>query len=741
MVAAAALAYGNSLRVPFLLDDASAILYNRTIARPISLSSVLMASHAGTATGRPLLNLSFALNHVAGGDSVIGYHLVNLGIHALAVLILFGLVRRTLLLKGLREDFSGSAEAVAGVAALIWGLHPLQTEAVTYISQRAESMSGLFYLGNLYAFVRAVPIDESSDGEAWKARHRAAWLAASGVSCLCAVATKEVAVTAPVLVLLYDRVFLSGSFREALRRRRGYYASLAASWVFLGVILSLDRLSGRSVGYGLGVDAVAYLLTEAKAVATYVRLALWPASLTFDYGREYLVSGVGGVLPEILAVIGLLALAGVMWRRSPRLGFLLVAFFAILAPTSSIVPIAAQPAAESRMYLALAPLILLAMLGVVRLLGRPGIAVMAAVAILLGGLTVVRNRAYVSSVSIWEDTVAKAPSNSRAHDNLGVALSRAPGMQTEAVLQYREALQIRPAFPEAHRDLAVELSRMDGGSAEAVEHFREAIRLKPDFPEAETGLGVELGKIPGRSSESVEHLRAAIQLDPNYPEGHSNLAGELARLPGGVGEAIGEYRTALRLDPNLAEAYNGLAVALTQVPGGTDEALEHLGQAIRIRPGYITAMDNRAKVLSTIPGRRTEAIEGFEEVLATDPHDGDANFGLGRLLMESAASADAGLNDLSKACQIYPRRLDIQIALANALLGAPGRLGEAKGHFEAALAIAPDLPEAHNGLGVVLAKEGDFARAIVEFEAAVRLRPSFREAADNLRAVKGMGGN
>jgi tetratricopeptide (TPR) repeat protein len=732
--------YWNSLRVPFLLDDSSAILNNRSIAAPLRWASVLAASHAGTATGRPLLNLSFALNRLAGGESIAGYHIVNMVIHGLAALVLFGLVRRTLALKEPSGKPLYGVHIVAAFCALIWAVHPLLTEAVTYISQRAESLAGLLYLFTLYAFARGAKRGvkfASATEPSWRG---GAWLAASVLSCVCGMATKEVVVTAPVLVLLYDRAFLSESFLRALRRRKAYYCGLAASWILLGILLYVDRLSLRSVGYGLGVDAGSYFLTEAKAIVSYLWLVVWPASLVFDYGREYLVNGVAGVGPQLVFIAALLSLSVVLWRRNRGTAFLLLSFFIVLAPTSSVVPIASDPMAESRMYLASAPLVILIVLGFFRFIGRASVAILAGVAILLAVLTVERNRDYSSAVSMWEDTVTKAPSNSRAHENLGVALSKVPGSHDEALRQYKEALRLRPSFPEAHRDLAVELSRTPGGMAEAIENYREAIRLRPNFPEAETGLGVELGKVPGKSEESLGHLRTALELDPDYPEGHANLAGGLAKAGGHEQEAIGEYRVALRFDPGMAEAHNGLGAVLARMHGEQDNALEQFAQAIRIRPGYINAMSNRAKVLSGMPGGRDDAIEGFRQVLSIDPKNVDANFSLGKLLMALGVPGNSGIDFLSKACELAPRRLDIQIALANALLAVPARLGEAQAHFEAALAVAPNLPEAHNGLGVVFAKEGNRAGALEQFQAAVDLRPGFTEAMENLRALQDSGG-
>ena len=222
IVLAVLAAYRNSFSGPFIFDDIASIVDNPTIRRlwPVSVPLWPPFSGGQTVGGRPILNLSLAVNYAWGGADVRGYHAVNLGIHILAALTLFGLVRRTLerakLADG-RAACPGRALPTALVVALLWALHPLQTESVTYIIQRAESLMGLFYLLTLYCFVRFtergssfVPLrgtsaDEEAGGVVW------AWL--SVVCCLLGMATKEVMVSAPVIVFLYDRTFVSGTFR------------------------------------------------------------------------------------------------------------------------------------------------------------------------------------------------------------------------------------------------------------------------------------------------------------------------------------------------------------------------------------------------------------------------------------------------------------------------------------------------------------------------------------------------
>ena len=245
---AALLAYANTWSVPFLFDDLVTIVDNSALRDSASLPSVLNpASYTGVG-GRPIANLSFVLNYAMSELAVWGYHAVNLAVHLLASLALYGAVRRSLLLPALAPRFGRESWAIALAVAGLWLLHPVHTQAVTYVSQRTESLMGMFYLVTLYGFVRGA-----------EAPGRPGWLALSVASCFAGMATKEVMVTAPVMVLLYDWAFVAGTVGEAWRRRRAYYVGLGSSWVLLCFLMS--GLAGRGVGFGLGFERLVQFCT------------------------------------------------------------------------------------------------------------------------------------------------------------------------------------------------------------------------------------------------------------------------------------------------------------------------------------------------------------------------------------------------------------------------------------------------------------------------------------------------
>ncbi len=518
LVLAGLLAYVNSLSGPFVLDDESSIPNNPTIQHGW-LAALSPPANGEVVTGRPLVNLTFAANfqfdqwRQGNGLTVGGYHAVNLAIHLLAGLALFGLVRRTLELPALRERFAGRALAVAFMATLLWLLHPLQTESVTYIAQRAESLVGLLYLLTFYCFVRGV-----------EAPGRISWLFLSLTSCLLGVFSKEVIVTAPLLVLLFDRAFVAGSFAAAWRARKNYYLGLAATWLPLAGLVAAAGGRGGSAGFIAGAAPARYLLTQMRAIVLYLQLSVWPRPLVFDYGSQ-LTGSLAEAAPYLLIVAALLAGTVYLLWRQPKLGFLAAWFFIVLAPSSSFVPIMTETMAEHRMYLPLAAVTVLVTLGLNLLSGqRALLAAGAALAALLGGETVARNDDYQSAARLWSDTVAKSPANARAHENYGAALL-GENQLADATAEFQKAIALQPVYPEAESNLGSALARQ-GQVAAAVPHFAKAaasLRLPHEKAMAYFNLGYALGQL-GRYDESLAAETQSIQLEPGFAPAEAALA-------------------------------------------------------------------------------------------------------------------------------------------------------------------------------------------------------------------------
>jgi protein O-mannosyl-transferase len=617
IVAAVALAYANSGRGPFVYDDIAAITENASIRR---LGAATWLPPPGTTVaGRPVVNATLAINYALGGDAPFGYHVFNAGIHALAALVLFGVVGRTLASARMRPRFEPGVQTTALITASVWALHPLQTEAVTYVVQRAESLVTLCYLFTLYALIRTV-------GCAQTARRRAAggWEIAAVVACGVGMATKEVMATAPVLVLAYDRLFLASSFRELWRNRRRMYVGLGLTWLVLFMVVQSAGDRAGTAGFSAGADPLRYAASQAGAILHYLRLIAWPNPLVFDYGPFVAAPWRSALLP-IAALVGLLGLAGWAFRRAPAGAFAVAAFFVVLAPTSSLLPIVTEPMAEHRLYLPSAALIALAVAGTYRLGKSRAIVALACAAVVFGTLTARRNRVYRSERELWTATVAARPGNPRAHYCRALTLL-SEGERAAGEAELRQALALAPKYVAARHRLAQLLTEA-GRNAEAAAELQVILRDHPDDFVAHSGLGL-LAFHAGEVSAAAEHFREALRAQPNSAVAHNNLGGALYEL-GRYSETATECEAALRIDPTYAEAAYNLANALAR-QGDASAARVRYEQALRLRSDYPEAHANLGAVLVQL-GDRTDAIEHFREALRLRPDFEFARQNLARL--------------------------------------------------------------------------------------------------------------
>jgi tetratricopeptide (TPR) repeat protein len=499
-----------------------------------------------TVDGRPVINLSLAINYAISSSAAWSYHALNLIINILAGLTLFGIVRRTLLRPVLRDRFGQEAGLLALAVALPWTLHPLQTESVTYIVQRTESLMGLFYLLTVYCFVRGM-----------ESRKPGTWLALSTVACLLGMASKEVMVSAPLIVWLYDRTFVEGTFRKAWREHRRYYLGLAGTWLALVYLVIQSGGRGGTAGFNAGVAWWSYVLTQFGAITHYLWLAVWPQNLILDYRTTLAGPGIE-IVPSVLLVAFLAAGTLVALRHSPGIGFLGACFFLILAPSSSVVPVATETMAEHRMYLALAPVAALVALGLYRLAGKRSLVAVLILAMGLGWLTFHRNESYHSALALWSDVVAKRPENPYAHNNLGIALLQ-QGRLDEAILQFQKSLALKPDYADADYNLGIVLYQK-GRLDEAILQFQKTLALNPDYAKANYNLGNVLFQ-KGRDDEAMVYYQKALAILPNYPEARNNLGVALGKK-GRSDEAIRQFQEVLRLNPDDADAQSNLKKAL-----------------------------------------------------------------------------------------------------------------------------------------------------------------------------------
>jgi tetratricopeptide (TPR) repeat protein len=549
-----ALAYSNSLYGPFIYDDIDGIVANPQIRslNPYRYSP----AKPTTLSGRPMLVFSFAADYALGGIKVGVYHFTNVSIHLVSALLLYGIVRRSLSCKTLWGDgIARSATWLAAFVAAMWAAHPLATQAVTYIVQRAESLASMFLLASIYCLIR------SANGSKW-------WRVGAVAACGLGMASKEIVGAAPVLAILYDRTFLAGSFRQAFSRRWKIYLGMAVMWGFVVRAFLIDSREG-TVGFGPWISPAEYARTELNVIAHYLRLAFWPVNLVLDYYDWPIARNWSDVSWQGWLVLGILIGTMFALKYKPWLGFLGAWFFLILAPSSSILPIVHEPAAEQRMYLPLAALVSLVVVGGWAILGRRRTTRWAAaiagclLIALLVRTTMTRNDQYATVLDIWTDTVAKRPNNTRARANLGAAwvetsMDCASGSPAalwaarQAKDQFQIVLAIDPNFRLNVFALAEALER-SGDPAAAENLYTQSLAKSPEIA---GDLLVERGKLRVKRKDWVDakaDFFAAIQANPADVEAHYCL-GVLYQQLGDWIHAESELVNVVAISPNYKDA-------------------------------------------------------------------------------------------------------------------------------------------------------------------------------------------
>lgn len=644
---AGCLTYVNSLAGSFLFDDDLAIIGNGSLS-PWNIRRILHPPREAPVSGRPLVNLSLAVNRALGGLDVRGYHIVNIELHVLCGLLLFAVVRRTLAAFG-SEAWRRCSSWIAFAAALLWLVHPLASEPVDYISQRTESMMACAFLLTLYASIRSL------------ASSRSFWALAAIGACAAGMACKESMVVAPVVVALYDGVFVFTSVGEAFRRRWRFYAALGATWSIL-IVLLRGAPRTYSAGFGLRIGPWDYLLDQSVMIVRYLRLTVWPRDLVLWYGPARAMPFGAIWLPAVLVVaLGAVCLWGL--ARAPRLGFLGAFVFITLAPTSSIVPIATEVGAERRMYLPLMALSVLVVVAAVALWTQAvrrnmalarfkatsvGMVVLTVVALLLAAATRTRNTEYRSPMAMALTVVSRWPTGG------------------------------------AHYMVGTELMAL-GRDGDAIAEFRQAADT---FPRARYYLGAELFKA-GQVEEAVPELRAFISEEPLLLEvipARLKIGAALAR-EGAWAPAAAEYRQVLAMMPSNIEAQRLLADALVH-DSRAEDAFPFYRAYLAERPSDVAVENEFGIALGQTGSHDAEAVAVFRRAAAQEPANAAVRANLARALLI--------VNDF------------------------PSAEREAR----AAATLDPRSPGNVDLLGQALAMEGHLTAAAAAFEDALRLDPS-----------------
>ncbi|NOY70487.1 MAG: tetratricopeptide repeat protein [Deltaproteobacteria bacterium] len=624
MAVICAILYSGIVHAPFILDDNSFIVNAPQIhVKNLSFSTLKTAATTGIPAHRPLPKISFALNYYFGGYLPFGYHLVNIAIHIFTAFFVYLLFTQVLFLLPAGGGNEKKIRTIALAAAMIWMVHPLQTESVTYVCQRMTSLSALFFVSSLWCYGEA-RIQMQRPAKKWKS---AVFFTGAVLSGCLALMSKENAATLPVFILFYEWLF----FDRVKGNRRLWISAAACMIVFSGIALfylgphPIARITGSYANRMF--DLSQRLFTEARIVIYYIGLIFfaYPSRLNLDYAYPVSTSILNPptTVLSITAICALVVLGIYAARKDKILGLAIFWFLGNLIIESSFVGL--ELVFEHRTYL---PSMFLVLWIIRELAGkirdkRVWIPVVCAVFILFSIFTYQRNKVWADPVSLWADCVKKSPGKVRPNFNLGCFLEKRRDY-ISALGYFAAANRIKPDFDQTHYHMGYCLGRLKRYPG-AEKEFMRALALNPKNADARNNLGNVFAET-GRPEAATAEYKKAVILSPKDASIRINLAGVLADI-GKPDEAVFQYQKALLLAPENVGALNDLGYLLLQ-QGLTDEARHLLEKAVLIDPAN-GAAHARLGDLFQKTGDTGSAIRHYNRALLLNPIDAQTLYNLG----------------------------------------------------------------------------------------------------------------
>lgn len=720
----------------------------------------------------PVLHSAFWFQYQLWGDAVLGYHLVNVFLHAGSCIVLAFLLRRLWHPKKVAHGATGVAasslvpDAAAWIAALLFAVHPVCVESVAWITEQKNTLS-LFFL--LLATLAYFDFADSRRASRY-------WLAF--VLFFLAVASKPATVVMPaaVLVLIWWRAGKVELRPDVIPTLPFFALSMIAGLVTVWVETHHVGAAGENFDW----SALERVLLAGRIVWFYLGKLLWPAELIFYYERWNVSEMAAGWWPYLIASV---AVTVVLWAirhrtRGPLATWML--FVGTLFPVLGFFNVYGfnfSQVADHFQYLPCMVFLAAAAGGIATLLARApawlnSMASVAGLAVLafLGVRSHHQSALYVDNETLFRSVIDRNPESWMAHHNVGLSIAKAGGRVQEAIAAFRRAIELNPEFPDIHLALGIELMKT-GAREEALARYRRALELRPHYAEAMSALAVEISREPERREEAYQLFEEALRIRPFRPEIHANYANVLARDPARLPEAIAHFEEALFLFPGYSKALNDYGVVLAGFPKRRADAVRKFESALAIEPGYHEARYNLAATLAEMPGREADAIAHYERTLGANPGLAQAHYGLANVLSRDPQRASEAVEHYEAAIRILPGFAEARANLANLLVRIPGRLGEglaqydaaleidpslfwvhfnlasqlarlpdhrddAAAHFQEAIRLKPDYADALNGLAILYAQQGRFEEARTSWQRALQIDPNYQAARENLRRLE-----
>ncbi|MFM2296206.1 MAG: O-GlcNAc transferase [Verrucomicrobiota bacterium] len=725
------LAYLPVVHCGFIWDDDDYVTQNLTLRSLDGLRRIWFEVGA-TPQYYPLVHTTFWLEHALWGFTPLGFHVVNVLLHALGAVLLWRVLEK-LRLPG------------AWLAAALWAVHPINVESVAWVTERKNVLGGVFYFAATLAWWRAEAKEAEVRGQRSESREQKSkgkgrksaltsdfWPLTSGyyfvalALFVCALCSKTVACSLPAAWLVV----------AWWRRGRVTRADVLPLLPFFAVGLGLGLLTAHVEKTGVGAVGADWdlsvgqrILIAGRALCFYAGKLGWPTDFIFIYPR-WVVS-----TAEFWQWIFPAPSPGVvvaLWFFRERIGRGPLAAALIFGGTLfpalgffNVYPMLYSFVADHFQYLAGVSLLALAATALHRL--ARGSRILLALPVLIAVLTWSQIGIYRNLETLWRDTTTRNPSCWMAWNNLGLELKKSGDART-AERYYRQALALRPGYTEAVNNLAA-LGLERGQLDDVVTSLGAALQKNPHRADLLVNYGTALGQL-GRADEAQAIFQRALALNPDYVEALNNLGSLFAgqkKFPA----AVEQFQHALRLQPDDPTTLLNFAKAL-QGAGDLAAAEVQFKKLLAVAPEFVRAHRDYAQFLADT-GRAPDAIAHYREVLRLQPRDADAHYNLG-CLHQAAQQLDAALAEFTAALDCRPDYAEAHNNLG-VTLAAMGRFSAALPHLERAVALSPDYFRAHSNLAFVLGSLGRRDEAIAHLRQALKLKPDFAQARNQLQAL------
>lgn len=610
LLIACVLVYLPALNGAFLWDDNAHV--TRPELRSLEGLARIWFEIGATQQYYPVLHSAFWLEHRIWGDSVFGYHIWNVFLHALAAGLIVVLMRR-LAIRGAR------------LAGFVFALHPVCVESVAWISEQKNTLSTVFYLLALLTYLRFDRLAGISSKEDASAFPRGRYYALASVLFLLAALTKTVTVTLPAALLVifwWQRGKLTR--RDIMPLLPWFVFSIAAGLMTAWVERNYIGASGEAFDLNLWQRT----LLAGQIVWFYLSKLIWPADLMFIYPRWDMTVTTFGHYLGLASAIGALIL---LWKirhrsRSPLAAALL--FGGTLFPALgffNVFPFQFSYVADHFQYLASIAVIVAVSSGLVHLsakLGpnwaRLGMAASVGLLAILAFISNQQSRHYQDNITLYRTTLAQNPSCWLASYNLGLELVEL-GQTSEAIALYRETLQIKPDYAEVHANLGIALTQMPGGLPEGIRELEKAVQLKPELHVAKNNLANLLAEDPSRREEAIALYQDVLRHDPAHAGVRFNLGRTLLHFPSRENEALLQFEEAAQLEPGYWQAHYQIGSILIRQRRDFDRAITEFEEVLKINPDVAEAHYRLAQLHTFTTGRKGEALKHLKETLRLNP--------------------------------------------------------------------------------------------------------------------------